>query len=249
MRHLILSARNHFSLDLELLEASLAHSCDALYLCNPGNPSGILYPPETIERIYRLCRTSGTFLVLDEAFMDFCEEASAKAIITAERHGLILRSMTKFFGFPGLRLGYAMAHPALTEQLGQHGGPWSVNTLAQAAGTAALRDKEYRRRTLEYVKQERSLLCDRLSRFPLLTAYPSAANFLLVELSGGLKADGLKERLLSQRILIRNCATFTGLDNRFFRIAVRTAEENQRLLAGLEEIFPERGLEKTLEQS
>jgi threonine-phosphate decarboxylase len=237
VRRLLLSPADGFRLDPAALHDALAVGCDALYLCNPGNPSGTLYPPELIREVYRLCRTSGTFLVLDEAFMDFCEEASAKGIVAAEEHGLVLRSMTKFFGIPGLRLGYALAHPALIGRLEGRGIPWCVNTLAQVAGTAALRDSEYRRRTIAYVGRERSLLCERLSRFPQLSAYPSRANFLLVKISGGLTAAGLRERLLAQRILIRDCANFTGLDDRFFRIAVRTAEENQRLLAGLEGIF------------
>jgi threonine-phosphate decarboxylase len=240
VRRLLLSPADGFRLDPAALENALAAGCDALYLCNPGNPSGMLYPPDLIAEVYRLCRASGTFLVLDEAFMDFCEEASAKGIIAAEEHGLVLRSMTKFFGIPGLRLGYALAHPGLIGRLEERGIPWCVNTLAQVAGTAALRDSEYRRQTIEYVGQERSRLCERLSRLPQLSVHPSQANFLLVEVSGGLTAAGLKERLLAQRILIRDCANFAGLDSRFFRIAVRTAEENQRLLTGLEGIFQRR---------
>ena len=233
----ILPAANGFELDLGALEQTLAGGYDALYLCTPGNPTGRLYPPALVEQVYRLCCASGTFLVLDEAFMDFCEAASAKQLIAGRDNAVILRSMTKFFAIPGLRLGYAIASEAVVARLTALGGPWSVNTLAQAAGVAAIRDVEHSRRTIDFVRQERGYLAERLSRLPLLTVYPSAANFLLVEITGGMTAGELKARLLPHRLLIRDCASFTGLTPRFFRIAVRTREENERLLACLERIL------------
>jgi threonine-phosphate decarboxylase len=237
VRHLILSPRDNFSLDLGTLATALAEDYDALYLCNPGNPSGTLYPREQVEQVYALCRKTDTFLVLDEAFMDFCEQASAKEIIIASDHGIVLRSMTKFYGIPGLRLGYAMAAPSLIERLTSMGGPWSVNTLAQVAGVAALNDGEYARRSVEYVTGLRQALSRALSGFPQLTVYPSSANFLLVELDATITSSELKERLVEKQILIRDCSSFAGLSNRFFRVAVRTEAENARLLECLGEIL------------
>ncbi len=233
----ILPAASGFELDLDVLERTLGKGYDALYLCNPGNPSGRFYPLAIIERVYNLCRASGTFLVLDEAFMDFCEYASAKQLIATADNAVVLRSMTKFFAIPGLRLGYAIASEALAARLDAMGAPWSVNTLALAAGVAALRDAEHSRRTIEFIQEERAWLVEQLSRFPALTVYPSDANFLLVELTAGLTAAELRERLLQYGILIRDCANFTGLTPHFFRIAVRTREENERLLGGLEQIL------------
>ncbi|HEX9079522.1 MAG TPA: threonine-phosphate decarboxylase CobD [Desulfuromonadaceae bacterium] len=242
--HLVLSAADGFELDPVRLERALAEGYDALYLCNPGNPSGRLYPLPLVERVYHLCRASDTFLVLDEAFMDFCEEASAKRLVAAGDNAVILRSMTKFFAIPGLRLGYAIANEAFSSRLGDAGAPWSVNTLALAAGTAALRDREHCRRTIEFIREERGYLAERLSRFPMLTVYPSGANYLLVGIADGPTARELRDRLLPRRLLIRDCANFVGLTPRFFRIAVRTREENERLLAGLERLLTER-LEST----
>jgi threonine-phosphate decarboxylase len=196
----------------------------------------MLYPRQIVEQVYQLCRETGTFLVLDEAFMDFCEEASAKEVIIASNHGIVLRSMTKFYGIPGLRLGYAMAAPALIERLSAIGGPWSVNTLAQIAGVAALRDSDYSKRSIEYIAQLRKDLSSGLSSFLQLTVYPSSANFMLVEINSTTTSTELKERLMDKMILIRDCRTFTGLSNRFFRVAVRTEQENARLLACLKEI-------------
>jgi threonine-phosphate decarboxylase len=113
------------------------------------------------------------------------------------------------------------------------GGPWSVNTLALTAGVAALQDSAHNRRTLEYVQQERTLLCELLGQFSQLKLYPSSANYLLVEITNGQTAGEIKEKLLSHRILIRDCSSFTGLTDKFFRIAVRTREENTALIEQL----------------
>jgi threonine-phosphate decarboxylase len=190
-----------------------------------------------IEKIYSICLASGTFMVLDEAFMDFCEEASAKRMIIHSDNAIILRSMTKFFGIPGLRLGYAICNATFAERLDSMGGPWSVNTLALAAGTAALQDVGHNQESLEFVRQERRVLFERLEQFPQFKLYPSNANYLLVEIKGGMTSRELKERLIPHRILIRDCASFIGLSGQFFRIAVRTADENKRLLECLGRIL------------
>lgn len=235
--HFILSPENNFSIDTDKLERALGSGVDALFVCNPGNPSGVLYPQSVIEKIYSLCLSAGTFLILDEAFMDFCEETSAKRMIVHSDNAIVLRSMTKFFGIPGLRLGYAISNATLAERLDSMGGPWSVNTLALAAGTAALQDVQHNQDSLKYIQQQRQVLSDYLARFPLLRLYPSRSNYLLVEIKDGMTARELKERLLPLRILIRDCASFMGLSDRFFRIAVRTAEENVRLLECLGRIL------------
>lgn len=230
VQHFILKPENNFSIDFKKLADALAAGVDALFLCNPGNPNGTLYPLHVIEEIHALCQSSGTFLVLDEAFMDFCEESSAKQLVSQSNHALLLRSMTKFFGIPGLRLGYAICNAVLAKQLDALGGPWRVNTLALSAGVAALRDDLHNRRSLEYIDRERRALYDGLSAFTQLKVYNSCANYLLVEIMGGMTAAELVEQLLPYRILIRDCGSFAGLTNRFFRVAVRSGEENRRLL-------------------
>lgn len=236
--HFILDPESNFSIDTDKLARALDNGVDALFICNPGNPNGTLYPLRVIEKIYTLCRSAGTFMVLDEAFMDFSEEASAKRMVVGSDNAVILRSMTKFFGIPGLRLGYAIGNASLAERLDVMGGPWNVNTLALAAGTAALHDARHNMDTLEFVRQERRVLVESLARFPQLRVYPSSANYLLIEIGDGMTARELRESLLPHGILIRDCANFTGLDGRFFRIAVRTGDENRRLLECLDGIFP-----------
>lgn len=238
VRYFILAAADGFSLDTGTLASELSHGIDALFLCNPGNPTGTLYPAELVAEVLEICRAAGTFLVLDEAFMDFCEESSAKQALIAGGNGIVLRSMTKFFGIPGLRLGYALAETALIGRIDARGGPWSVNTLASAAGVASLRDSAYRAATIEYVARERRLLSASLSAFPEMTVYPSAANYLLVNLAdNAMDAPAVREHLAHRGVLVRDCSNFVGLSSRFFRVAVRTAEDNRRLLRGLEDIL------------
>jgi len=237
VRHFILKPESNFSIDLEALQKTLSEGYDALYLCNPGNPNGTLYTLKTIEQIYSLCIASGTFLVLDEAFIDFCEDSSAKHFIIRGDNGIVLRSMTKFFGIPGLRLGYALSSSTLAVRLDAMGGPWSVNTMALAAGVAALRDIAHNQQTIEYIRQERRNLFDRLKEFRQLKVYPSSANFILAEITEDMSAIELRDRLMHQRLLIRDCTNFMGLSPQFFRVAVRTAEENERLVTALKRIL------------
>jgi len=236
-KHFILKHENNFALDLEALEQTLAEGYDALYLCNPANPGGTLYPLRVIEQVYSLCIASGTFLVLDEAFMDFCEESSAKRFMVKGDNGIVLRSMTKFFGIPGLRLGYAIASGTLAERLDDMGGPWSVNTLALAAGVAALQDTDHNHQTLEYIRRERRSLFERLSEFKQLRVFPSSVNYLLLQMVDGTPSWEIRDKLMLQRILVRDCASFMGLSSQFIRIAVRTTEENERLVRGLKGVL------------
>lgn len=228
-----LTPEEGFALSLKALGERLGQGYDLLFLCNPGNPTGSLVPRREMAAVIELCRATHTFLVLDEAFMDFCEEESAKALVVAGGCGIVLRSMTKFYALPGLRLGYVLAAEELAGRVAGLRAPWSVNTMAQIAGMASLAATEYRKATLEAVTRERSFLSAGLAAIPGLRPYPSAANYLLVEIAAAPSAGALQERLLSERILIRNCGNFVGLSERFFRVAVRRREENERLLAAL----------------
>lgn len=235
--HFTLSPENNFALDTGALKAALQKPYSALYLCNPGNPSGRLYPAEIIEEVALLCREAGTFLVLDEAFMDFCEGDSAKQMIVRDSGGVILRSMTKFYGFPGLRLGYAMGESAVVGRLEAMGGPWSVNIPALHAGVAALSDRDHARATIACVAQERQWLTEQLCSITGLKPYNSAANYVLVEIRKGPAAPELQKLLLAGGVLIRDCTNFQGLSERFFRIAVRTPEENRILITLLRQVL------------
>ncbi|HLO25803.1 MAG TPA: threonine-phosphate decarboxylase CobD [Geobacteraceae bacterium] len=230
---LVLPSDAGFPLALAAVRKELKKGYGLLFLCNPGNPTGRLYGQEEVAELLDICREAGTLPVVDEAFMDFCEEASVKRHVIESGAGVVLRSMTKFYGFPGLRLGYALAAPSLTERLVTLRLPWGVSTLAQAAGLAALADNTHAGRSRAFVAEERTFLMNGLCDLPGVRLWPGAANYVLARLDGGMTAAGLQGRLLPERILIRDCGNFHGLDGHFFRVAVRTREENERLLAAL----------------
>lgn len=238
VEYFILNPANLFAIDVARLAESLSFGYDVLFLCNPGNPTGRLYSQDVVRQIMDVCINSGTFLVIDEAFMDFCEEYSMKQTVTACDNAILLRSMTKFYGIPGLRLGYAISSEKNAGRLAQVIKPWSVNTLAMAAGVAALQDESYSRRTLEYNIRERCYLCDGLTKIQQLKVYESSANYLLVEIVyGNITLKELCSSLLSDLIMVRDCSTFVGLSDRFFRVAVRSNEDNRRLLVALAKLF------------
>jgi threonine-phosphate decarboxylase len=233
VEYLILESSDGFALPKDLLEKRLHDGFDLCIIGNPGNPTGRLYPLAEIRETFQLCRAAGCLLVLDEAFMDFCEEESAKHMASEGDGIIVLRSMTKFYAMPGLRLGYAVGSKKIIERIASIREPWSVNTPAQAAGLASLADPEYAAATRKMMATERQHLLAGLSSIPGLRPFPSAANFILVQIVHGPAAGELAERLVGERILIRNCANFTGLDDRFFRVAVRGRGENDRLLNAL----------------
>jgi L-threonine-O-3-phosphate decarboxylase len=203
---------------------------------NPHNPTGQVWTQATIEPY--LDRFS--LVVIDESFMDFLPpQGSQTAIPLLAKYPnlVILRSLTKFYSLPGLRLGYCLAHPDRLQQWQEWRDPWPVNSLAAAAGIAAVSDTEFQQQTWQWVGAERPKVFSKLAQMPGLTPYPSAANFLLVK--SQTPATKLQTQLLQRdRILIRDCLSFAELKaDRFFRIAIKSAEENDRLIAALSSLL------------
>jgi cobyric acid synthase CobQ len=221
-----LAERDGFSLDLARLEATLRGD-EIVFVGRPNNPTGLTCSGDAFTELAG--RRPATAFVLDEAFLDFTGEASL--LLAARPANLtVLRSLTKFYAIPGLRLGAVAAAPELIGRLRALIPPWSVNTLAQAVGAAALRDSGYEEETRRYVRERREDLAHALAALPGLTVYPGTANYLLIRMDrGGPDAPELARRLLIDGIAIRVCDNFAGLDGRFFRVAVRTAAENERL--------------------
>jgi threonine-phosphate decarboxylase len=209
-------------------------AADLFFLAHPASPSGVLLPPELLLEVAGRLEAAGVYLLLDEAFIDFVEEASLKKCLARFPHLLILRSFTKFFAIPGMRLGYLLAAPELIRRLAADQEPWSVNTLAQAMGRACLRDHDYLAHSRTLVRKERQDLLEGLRSLPGLHPFPSTVNYLLVKITRpDWTAAGLQKAMLSHKIVIRDASNFRGLDDRFFRVAVRRREENRRLLEAL----------------
>lgn len=216
--------------DLPEIEARL-QGAEMVLLGSPNNPTGIVVPAADVRALAG--RNPETAFVIDEAFADFTDgESLLDGIRPANL--VVLRSLTKFYAIPGLRLGAIVAEERTIDRLRALIPPWSVNTLAQAVGAAALRDEGYADRTRRFVRKRREELSAELREIPGFTVYPGEANFLLVRSDlCGVPAPELARRLLAEGIALRVCDNFSGLDSRFFRIAVRTKEENGRLCNSL----------------
>lgn len=206
-------------------------SRSGLLLNNPHNPTGKLFSVQEILPYLE----QFALVVVDEAFMDFLppdEEQSLIPVIQEYPNLVVLRSLTKFYSLPGLRLGYAIAHPDRLSKWQLWRDPWPVNTLAAAAAIAALGDKEFQSATWEWLPPARNQLFQGLANLPGLQPKDSAANFLLVESQQSVSQ--LQEQLLKEyQIYIRDCLSFKELGDRYFRVAVRSESDNQRLLTAL----------------
>ena len=202
-----------------------------LLLNNPHNPTGqLLTRASILPHLEKFA-----LVVVDEAFMDFLafsEQQSLIPLVPDYPNLVILRSLTKFYSLPGLRLGYAVAHPERLRRWQAWRDPWSVNALAAAAGEAVIEDRPFQEQTWNWLPTARAALFQNLASLPGLQPLKSAANFLLVRTD--YPSSQLQQHLLKQhRILIRDCLSFPELGDRFFRVAVRSPEDNQRLYQAL----------------
>ncbi len=236
VRFFPLKEENSFLPDCALLEKSLQKE-EFLVLARPNNPTGVMPAAEDIRLLAE--KRPDIILLLDEAFIDFCD--GEKGLGGTLPNICSINSMTKFYGVPGLRIGYGIFPEAIACELRQLLPPWSVNSLAESFAREALADSAYQQESRKNCTRLRQQLIGQLTQkqFTAVTLFPSFANFLL------LKVDKGKEQLADfcqqQGVLIRRCTNYDGLleAERFFRIAVRTEEENSRLLSVFRQFFGE----------
>jgi threonine-phosphate decarboxylase len=217
-----------------------------LFLCNPNNPTGRIWPRDRLLEWLEACHRQRATAVVDEAYMDFVEEGlrfSAVRWLDRFPRLIVLRSMTKSFAVPGLRLGYLAASEQIVSELGGIQPPWPVNGPAALAGRWLAGQTGYLEESRRSVRVFRQGLQEQLQGLPALRYVPSEANFILCRLAEPVRGAGWLAAALADRgILIRTCDDFTGLEKeRFVRIAVRRPEQNERLLRALEEILNRAG--------
>jgi threonine-phosphate decarboxylase len=212
---------------------------EMVFLCNPNNPTGQLVEKAVILTMVR--QHPDVTFVVDEAFMDFVDEPERHSVIHdagAIRNLIVVRSLTKFYGFPGLRAGYLVAHADLAKKFMEYKEPWSVNTFAQYAAMVALEDEEFISRSRKFMFEERLFLFNELSNIRGLLPYEPTANYIFIKIDvNNMTSLLLREHLLDDGIAIRDCSNFIGLNDKYFRVAVRTRDENMRLIAALKNIL------------
>ncbi|WP_338543961.1 threonine-phosphate decarboxylase CobD [Paenibacillus tundrae] len=218
----------------------LMDQVDLLFLGQPNNPNGVQYSVEVLHRLARSAEKTNTILVIDEAFMDFIPEARRQSLaprLNEYPQVMIIRSMTKFYAIPGLRLGYALARSELIQAMTAKQVTWSVNGLALIAGEACLRDGEgFEQETLAYVSRERNLLTEGLEACGCQVTR-GEANFILARLPEPWSATAMQAALGERGILIRSCAMYPGLGERHVRFAVKDADANGRLLSAMQSVI------------
>ncbi|KGP83942.1 threonine-phosphate decarboxylase [Paenibacillus sp. MAEPY2] len=218
----------------------LMERVDLLFLGQPNNPNGVQYPVETLHRLARKAEITGTILVVDEAFMDFIPESQRQSLAPSLKEHpqvIIIRSMTKFYAIPGLRLGYALGRPELIRAMTEKQVTWSVNGLALIAGEACLRSGEnFEQETVALVSCERERLTTGLEALGCKVTR-GEANFILAALPEPWTATSMQAALGERGILIRSCAMYPGLGERHVRFAVKDAMANGCLLETMENIM------------
>lgn len=235
--HFFLREEQNFSLDASFLDEIRKNKFDIIFLCNPNNPTGILTERTFLMDILKTCREHSVFLVVDECFLDFVKEPESytlKEVLKEYPNLFLLKAFTKRYAMAGVRLGYGLtANEELLEKMEYVTQPWNVSSLAQAAGLAALKETEYVKEGRRTVFEEQKFLKKEMKALGF-SVFPSQANYIFFK-----GEAGLFEKCVGKGVLIRDCGNYPGLESGYFRIAVKSHEDNIRLIQALKEI--ERG--------
>lgn len=234
VQRVFLREENTFAVTEEFIDA-VTPETDIVFLCQPNNPTGQVTPPALVERLVRRCAECGAVLVVDECFLDFLPDRdawTAKQLLRDAPQLIILKAFTKLYAMAGVRLGYALCGDAtLLEKMRGAGQPWAVSSLAQAAGLAALQETAYAGAVRALIAEQRPRMAAGLRALGL-RVMDGQANYLLFRAT-----PDFGEKLRRRGAVVRSCANYPGLDAAWYRTAVRTAEENTRLLQIMGEIL------------
>lgn len=234
VRRYVLQEPSGFRLEEDFL-SFLTPDVDMVFLCEPNNPTGLTSPRDFLVRVAEKCRRYHALLIIDECFGSFLEDPSAHTMqgyLQDFPNLLLLKAFTKLYAMAGVRLGYSLcADLSLKQAMAQAGQPWSVSSLAQAAGEAALLETEYVEMVRQTILQQRPFMQLQLESLGL-KVIPGEVNYLLFSCEKDLISP-LRER----GILLRSCGNYYGLSKKWYRTAVRREEENKKLLQALKEIL------------
>ena len=224
----VTKAAENFSVNIEkLIKEIVEKGSDCVIIGQPNNPTGTFL---SVEKILRLAKVAK--VIVDESFIDFLPNAESCRNFVDGGKIFAVQSLTKFFAIPGLRLGFAVAEKKFAERLNFCKDVWNVNFLAQKAGVAALADEKFISSTRERLKEEKKFFVGQLKKIRKVEVFEPSANFVLFRVNSD-KAKNLLKKMRDEKILLRSCENFVGLDEKYFRSAIRSREENIRLLDAL----------------
>ncbi|OWO83009.1 threonine-phosphate decarboxylase [Photorhabdus luminescens] len=233
----VMSEADGYQPDERLLAALDRSRPDCLFLATPNNPTGLMPDAVLLQVIFERCRQHNIALIVDEAFIDFLPDtAGFIPQITHFPRLYILRSLTKFFAIPGLRLGYLVSGDiAGIRVMKCWREPWTINAFAALAGEIVLNDNAYIQATHSWLAEQQRWLYQALTALPELRVWPPSANYIFLRC---LRPEiNLQQALLKQRILIRHCANYSGLNVDYYRIAIKGEHDNRRLVSALRQVF------------
>ena len=221
-------------LDCESLSNGLVR-CDALFLGNPNNPTGTVFPVDTVLQLAE--NFPNKWILVDEAFIQFLDQYQKVSLIRKERirsNILVFHSLTKFYALPGLRLGCVIGHPETISLLRHFKEPWTVNRIAEKVAILLIDCQGYDEELRQLIRGERVRMYDRIQRINGVRTFLPSANFFLAQWTATPDLDDLLKGLLFEGLYVRDCRNFTGLGANYFRFSVRCSKDNDRLLSSLE---------------
>lgn len=208
-----------------------------VFIGNPNNPCGTLWKDRSDE-LFEVCQKNGHYLVFDESFIDFLGDTySMRNYVKDYNNVIIVHSLTKFYAVPGLRIGAMIANPMITQFIKDHIPAWSVNHIAQIYSEEALQDVDYIKRTRKVLNEENEWLYNELTKIEPLQCIGPSVNYILCHLHEQYSLEDMIQNLYHQSILLRDCSQYTGLGPNWFRVAVKTREQNQQLIQALQAYF------------
>ncbi len=224
-----------------LKDEAIAKRASCIILCNPNNPTGEAISRQKVKEVLKLAQRESFYLMVDEAYMDFADAGADASVIDLAPSSdclVVLRSLTKPYGFPGLRVGYAVCSSALASNFDKTAVSWRVGTLEDCAGVAALNDRSFLASSKMNMAREKRFLKNGISKIGCLKVLESKSNFLFIDISeSGFTPKNLKWRLLSHAVLIRELSDVRGISPNFIRACVRDRPDNRLMLDSLRNII------------
>lgn len=232
-----LKEENNFSIDLDEIQKNM-DKFDSLFICNPNNPNGKV---KDLNELLDLMIEKDKLLIVDETFMEFVGEEEKYSLINKIEQTpnlFILKAVTKFFGMPGLRLGYGVtSNKQIIKNIYEYKEPWTINSFAENLSNYLFKDKEYINGSKDYYINERKFMLGELRKISRLKVYDTDTNFVLIKLDDD-EANSLKLELFEKyNILIRDASNFIGLDKSYIRVAIKSHNDNKVLIESLRKIL------------
>ncbi|MGL5711834.1 MAG: pyridoxal phosphate-dependent aminotransferase [Paraclostridium sp.] len=235
--NLYLDKENNFEIDIEHIKSNI-DKFDSLFICNPSNPIGKVYQ---LNELVELMKKYNKLLIIDETFMEFVEEESKYTLtnyIQDNPNIFIIKAITKFFGMPGIRLGYGVtSNKGIISKMYEIKEPWTINTFADTISNYIFKESEYIKKSKLYFVNERVFMTKELENIKNIKVYKTDTNFILIKLLDKEAKEFREDIFINGGILIRDASNFRNLDNSYIRIAIKSHEENLKIIDEFRKVF------------